>query len=165
MAACAPTFVTGPIVGALADKYGAEWIITPCLLFSTLWFPFLILTGSLAGFVMFFALATVFLSCALTPVGLEVAMVARDIEGMSEIHQFAAMNIAFSTSTAIGAIVGGQMYNSSSAGWSAVIWRISPAVVTEAIAHAGWAGSPSHAAQSLCLSRSSSLAIRPCSGE
>ncbi len=114
---------------------------------------------------MFFALATVFLSCALTPVGLEVAMVARDIEGMSEIHQFAAMNIAFSTSTAIGAIVGGQMYNSSSAGWSAVIWRISPAVVTEAIAHAGWAGSPSHAAQFLCLSRSSSLAIRPCSGE
>lgn len=125
MAACAPTFVTGPIVGALADKYGAEWIITPCLLFSTLWFPFLILTGSLAGFVMFFALATVFLSCALTPVGLEVAMVARDIEGMSEIHQFAAMNIAFSTSTAIGAIVGGQMYNSSSAGWSAVMANFS----------------------------------------
>lgn len=49
-------------------------------------------------------------------------MVARNIDGVSEIHQFAAMNIAFAISSAIGTIVGGQMYDHVPNGWAATIW-------------------------------------------
>ncbi|CAD6570457.1 MAG: hypothetical protein TREMPRED_005852 [Tremellales sp. Tagirdzhanova-0007] len=121
LASSAPTFVTGPIVGALADNFGAEWIIAPSLIMALPWLPLLILRNSLPGFVVFFALSQIFMSCALGPVGLEVAMAARSIEGMSEIHQFAAMNVAFSISTSIGAVVGGQMYGNVSSGWTAVV--------------------------------------------
>lgn len=56
VAACAPTFITGPLVGALADKFGSEWIITPFLLVSLPWFPLLILKNSLPGFIVYFAM-------------------------------------------------------------------------------------------------------------
>ena len=57
VAASAPTFVTGPIVGALADKFGAEWIIAPSLIMTLPWLPLLILKKSLPGFVVFFAMS------------------------------------------------------------------------------------------------------------
>ncbi|ORX37801.1 major facilitator superfamily domain-containing protein [Kockovaella imperatae] len=122
LAASAPTFITGPIIGALADKYGAEWIMAPSLLLSAPWLPLLILKNSLPGFIVYFALSQTFFSCALGPVGLELAMAAREVEGMSEIHQFSAMNLAFSISSAIGSVVGGQMYDRLNHGWEAVCW-------------------------------------------
>jgi hypothetical protein len=62
VAAAAPTFLTGPIVGALADKWGAEWIIAPSLVLTLPWLPLMLLTGSLPGFIIFFALASSFLA-------------------------------------------------------------------------------------------------------
>ncbi|WVQ95955.1 hypothetical protein IAU59_003054 [Kwoniella sp. CBS 9459] len=122
LAAAAPTFVAGPVIGALADKYGSEWIIFPALVLALPWLPLMGLKSSLAGFMVFFALAEVAISCAAGPAGLEVTMVARETDGISEIHQFAAMNIAFAISTSVGAVVGGQMYDHISNGWWAVIW-------------------------------------------
>nr|XP_019009454.1 uncharacterized protein I206_06103 [Kwoniella pini CBS 10737]OCF48235.1 hypothetical protein I206_06103 [Kwoniella pini CBS 10737] len=57
LAAAAPTFVSGPIIGALADKYGAEFIMLPCLIFALPWLPLMILNQSLAGFIVLFALS------------------------------------------------------------------------------------------------------------
>ncbi|WVW87013.1 hypothetical protein I302_109069 [Kwoniella bestiolae CBS 10118] len=122
LAAAAPTFFTGPIVGALADKYGAEFIMLPCLAFALPWLPLMILKKSLAGFIVLFALAEVALQCASGPAGLEVTIVARQTPGISEIHQFAAMNVAFAISTSIGAVVGGQMYDHLPSGWAAICW-------------------------------------------
>ncbi|KGB77925.2 hypothetical protein CNBG_4012 [Cryptococcus deuterogattii R265] len=122
LAAAAPTFFCGPIVGALADKYGAEWIMLPSIILTLPWLPLMLLNKSLAGFIVFFALAELFANCAMAPTGLEVTMVARKVEGVSEIHQFAAMNIAFAISTAIGTIAGGQMYDHVAKGWVAAIW-------------------------------------------
>ncbi|WVN87705.1 uncharacterized protein L203_102893 [Cryptococcus depauperatus CBS 7841] len=122
LAAAAPAFFAGPIIGALADKYGAEFLMFPSLIFSLPFMPLLLLKKSLAGFIVTFAFATLFPSCALAPTGLEVAMVARNIEGISEIHQFAAMNIAFAVSIAVGTVVGGQMYDHLPNGWTAVCW-------------------------------------------
>ncbi|OCF34316.1 hypothetical protein I316_03830 [Kwoniella heveanensis BCC8398] len=120
LAAAAPTFFAGPVIGALADKYGSEWIILPSLTLALPWLPLMGLKSSLAGFMVFFALAEVAISCAAGPAGLEVTMVAR--ETVSDIDQFAAMNIAFAISTSVGAVVGGQMYDHISNGWWAVIW-------------------------------------------
>ncbi|KAK8849598.1 hypothetical protein IAR55_004933 [Kwoniella newhampshirensis] len=122
LAAAIPTFISGPVVGAMADKWGAEYIILPTIIMGLPWLPLMILRKSLPGFVVFFAIAEFFLSCAMGPTGLEVTMVARNIEGISEIHQFAAMNIAFAISTALGTVVGGQIYDHLSNGWAAVIW-------------------------------------------
>ncbi|WWC95742.1 hypothetical protein V866_002608 [Kwoniella sp. B9012] len=122
LAAAAPTFITGPIVGALADKYGSEFIMLPCLAFALPWLPLMILKKSLAGFIVLFALAEVALQCASGPAGLEVTIVARQTPGISEIHQFAAMNVAFAISTSIGAVVGGQMYDHLPSGWAAICW-------------------------------------------
>ncbi len=58
VAASAPTFATGPIVGALADKYGAEFIIMPSLLAAVPWLPLMILKGSLPAFIVFFSFAS-----------------------------------------------------------------------------------------------------------
>ena len=79
VAAAAPTFVTGPLVGSLADKFGAEWIIAPGLLFSAPWLALMILKSSLAGFIVYFALSQTLLGCSMAPVGLEVAMAAREV--------------------------------------------------------------------------------------
>ncbi|WWD20223.1 hypothetical protein CI109_104699 [Kwoniella shandongensis] len=122
LAAAAPTFISGPVVGAMADKWGAEFIMLPALIMILPWLPLMLLSKSIAGFIVFFAIAEFFLSCAMGPTGLEVTMVARNIDGISEIHQFAAMNIAFAISTAIGTVAGGQMYDHLTNGWAAVIW-------------------------------------------
>ncbi|WVQ79320.1 hypothetical protein IAT38_001417 [Cryptococcus sp. DSM 104549] len=122
LAAAAPTFFCGPIIGALADKYGAEWIMFPSIILTLPWLPLLLLKKSLAGFIIIFALANLFPNCAMSPTGLEVTMVARNKEGISEIHQFAAMNVAFAVSTAIGTVAGGQMYDHVPQGWVAVCW-------------------------------------------
>ena len=96
MAASAPSFITGPIIGALADKYGAEWIMFPSFVFAAPWIPLMILKFSLPAFVVFFALCggwhhgwlstfrrtehlVTASSCALGPVGLEVALAARQV--------------------------------------------------------------------------------------
>ncbi|RXK41833.1 hypothetical protein M231_00832 [Tremella mesenterica] len=122
LAAAAPTFAAGPIIGHLADKYGSEWFVAPSMLLTLPWFPLLILNNSLAGFIIFFALGNLFLNCALGPVSLELSLVAKDMPGIGEIHQFAGMNIAFAISTSVGAVVGGQLYDHASNGWVAVSW-------------------------------------------
>ena len=55
LAAAAPTFVSGPLIGALADKYGSEWFIAPFLIASMPFLPLLILDYNLAGFIVYFA--------------------------------------------------------------------------------------------------------------
>ncbi|EIW71600.1 hypothetical protein TREMEDRAFT_67860 [Tremella mesenterica DSM 1558] len=122
LAAAAPTFAAGPIIGHVADKYGSEWFVAPSMLLTLPWFPLLILNNSLAGFIIFFALGNLFLNCALGPVSLELSLVAKDMPGIGEIHQFAGMNIAFAISTSVGAVVGGQLYDHASNGWVAVSW-------------------------------------------
>jgi hypothetical protein len=67
VAAAAPTFLTGPIVGALADKWGAEWFMASSLLFTLPWIPLMLLTGSLPGFIIFFALASEYIPMCQCP--------------------------------------------------------------------------------------------------
>lgn len=57
MAAAAPTFFCGPIVGALADKYGAEWLMLPAMVLTLPWLPLMLLKKSLGAFIVFFALS------------------------------------------------------------------------------------------------------------
>lgn len=120
--ASAPTFIAGPVIGHFSDKYGSEWIMFPFLVFILPWLPLLILRSSLVGFIFYFTLSNLGLACALGPTGLEITLAARGKKGLTEIHQFAAMNVAFAVSTCVGAIAGGQMYDHVEKGWEAVCW-------------------------------------------
>ncbi|TYJ58873.1 hypothetical protein B9479_000305 [Cryptococcus floricola] len=126
LAAAAPTLIAGPIVGALSDKFGAEMIMLPCMVLLLPWPPLLLLKNNLAGFIVYFVFVNLFSTCAMNPSGLEATMVARNIQGVSEIHQFGAMEIAFALSNALGTLAGGQFYDNipNHQGWTAVIWFI-----------------------------------------
>ncbi|ODN95222.1 hypothetical protein L198_04610 [Cryptococcus wingfieldii CBS 7118] len=120
LAAAAPTLIAGPIVGALSDKFGAEMIMLPCMILLLPWPPLLLLRNSLAELIVYSVFVNLFSTCAMNPSGLEATMVARNIQGVSEIHQFGAMEIAF------GTLAGGQFYHKipNHQGWTAVIWFI-----------------------------------------
>ncbi len=110
-----PSFFIGPLAGWASDKIGTEWVAGAILLFCAPWVPLLTLTSSLPAFIVFFA-------CANTVASLEVAIVSKFRPGISEIHEFAAMNLAFAISSAVGAVVGGQILNNVKNGWNVICW-------------------------------------------
>lgn len=58
LVASIPTFLTGPLAGAAADKWGAQVVTAPCILLALPWFPSMQLKSSFAGFIIFFMLAS-----------------------------------------------------------------------------------------------------------
>lgn len=122
LAGAAPAFFTGPLAGWLSDKYGTEWVIGGTLLLCLPWIPLMTRTDSLAGFIVYFAFTNIVATSLNAVASLEVAIVSKYREGISEIHEFAAMNLAFAVSSAVGAIAGGQIYNALSNGWEVVCW-------------------------------------------
>jgi MFS family permease len=95
LAAAAPAFFVGPVSGWLADKYGPEKVLVPTIIFCLPWIPLLILKTSLAGFIVFFAFTNMGGTMLNSVASLEMARVSHFKPGISEIHQFAAMNVAF----------------------------------------------------------------------
>jgi hypothetical protein len=95
--AAAPTFVTGPLAGHIADLYGAEWVIGPGLFLTLPFFALLIPQAGMAFFIVMFTIQNALLSTGIGPIGVEFAAAARTManKGASEIHEFAAMNFVF----------------------------------------------------------------------
>lgn len=98
--AAAPTFVTGPLAGHIADLYGAEWVIGPGLLLTLPFFALLVPQAGMAYFIVMFTLQNALLSTGIGPIGVEFAAAAKTMANMgaSEIHEFAAMNFVFGKS-------------------------------------------------------------------
>ncbi|KAK6908819.1 hypothetical protein I204_01896 [Kwoniella mangroviensis CBS 8886] len=120
LATAVPCLITSPVEGWLADKIGAEWILSPAAILSAPFPLLMMLSKSLPGFIICFVLFFVLLNSTLAPVGVEVAAVAAQNRGISELHQFAALNLAWSISGAVGTIIGGQLYDH--VGWNAICW-------------------------------------------
>ncbi|ODO05638.1 hypothetical protein I350_04697 [Cryptococcus amylolentus CBS 6273] len=119
-----PTLISGPIVGYCADRWGAEWVMLPSMLLVLPWPPLMLETGGIGAFIVYFLFFNLFSNCAFYPSGLESTIIARRTQGISEIHQFGIMEVAFATATAVGTLVGGHVYDEvpSNAGWDAVMW-------------------------------------------
>lgn len=141
LAAAAPAFFCGPISGYLADKLGPEVVLIPILLLVLPWMPLMILKVSLPGFMVFFAV----LNCCATILNviasIEMAIASKYKQGISEIHEFAALNLAFAVSSAIGAVVGGQIYDAAPNGWDIVCWICFACFAVSAIPPFLWTGS------------------------
>lgn len=119
----APEFFIGPVAGWVADKFGPEWLILPAILVNLPWLPLLTLRKSIVGFFIVFA-CTGFTENAINiGASIELAHVSKMREGIGSIHQFAALNLAFSVSLAVGSVIGGQIYDHVvPKGWDVICW-------------------------------------------
>jgi hypothetical protein len=120
--AAAPSFFGGPLAGHIADQVGAEWIVAPTLIYALPWVPLMTWHKDIAPFIVFYALGLLAIMILNSISSLEMAIVAKFKPGISEIHMFATMNLVFAVSSAVGAIVGGQIYGHVRNGWDVICW-------------------------------------------
>ncbi|KAG6919544.1 hypothetical protein DXG01_004207 [Tephrocybe rancida] len=120
LASVIPTIFASPLTGWYTDKKGPEWVTVISLILSLPWGLVVIIDGSLALFIVSYALKVFFVSGVISPVTAELAYVAQGIEGVGYAHVYAVFNIAFGVGTAVGPIIGGQMYDHIKRGWLAL---------------------------------------------
>ncbi|KAF5377253.1 hypothetical protein D9615_006365 [Tricholomella constricta] len=120
LAAVVPTLFSAPITGWYADKKGSEWVTFICLLLALPWWVVVIIRGPLALFTVAFAVETFFTSGVISPLTAELAAIARELEGVGYAHVYGAFNIAYGIGSAVGPIIGGQVYDNVKHGWTAL---------------------------------------------
>ncbi|PBK85793.1 MFS general substrate transporter [Armillaria gallica] len=120
LASVIPTLFASPLSGWLADLRGASIVIIIALVFSVPWYVVMIIDGHLALFITAFACAYFFASGVLSPLTVELASVARSIDGIGYAHVYGAFNLAYGIGTTVGPVVGGQMYDHINKGWLAI---------------------------------------------
>ncbi|TFK57595.1 MFS general substrate transporter [Heliocybe sulcata] len=120
IASVVPTLISSPIAGWLADKCGAEWVTAPMLILSIPWWLIVIINGHVALFIVAFAIQSLFTAGALAPITAELAAVARTFDEIGYAHVYGAFNLAYGVGSAVGPLIGGQIYDHTSRGWLAV---------------------------------------------
>ncbi|PBK69466.1 MFS general substrate transporter [Armillaria solidipes] len=120
LASVIPTLFASPLSGWLADLRGPSIVIIIALVLSVPWYVVMIVDGHLALFITAFACAYFFASGVLSPLTVELASVARSIDGIGYAHVYGAFNLAYGIGTTVGPVVGGQMYDHINKGWLAI---------------------------------------------
>ncbi|OCH84423.1 MFS general substrate transporter [Obba rivulosa] len=120
VAAVIPTVFSSALAGWWTDRKGTAVISVVCLILSLPWWGLLILQRSLALFVVAFALQSFFISGTVAPFTAELAAVTKALEGVGYAHVYGAFNIAFGLGSALGPIIGGQLYDHLLQGWMAI---------------------------------------------
>ncbi|KAG1716792.1 hypothetical protein ID866_390 [Astraeus odoratus] len=115
-----PALVSSPLSGWLCDRVGADYITSLCLILTVPWWILLTLRNSLALFIISLALQSFFVGGVVPPVTAELAAVSRNMQGVGYAHVYGAFNLAFGIGTALGPIVGGQIYDHVPHGWTAL---------------------------------------------
>ncbi|KAI0033742.1 major facilitator superfamily domain-containing protein [Vararia minispora EC-137] len=117
IAAVVPTFFSSPFAGWCADKWGAEWVTVLYISLSLPWMCLLVVEASLAFFIVMYGLNGLFVAALAAPVTAELAAVSRSIPDIGYAHVYGAFNLAYGIGSAIGPIIGGQIYNHVANGW------------------------------------------------
>ncbi|KAK7468483.1 hypothetical protein VKT23_002990 [Stygiomarasmius scandens] len=120
LAGVIPTLFSTPITGYISDRFGTAWITIICLLFSLPWWVVLVVELNVALFVASFAIENFFTSGVISPLMAELAAVAREEEGIGYAHVYAAFNLAYGIGSAIGPIIGGQIFDHVRRGWMVI---------------------------------------------
>ncbi|GAA5856359.1 hypothetical protein JCM9279_005738 [Rhodotorula babjevae] len=117
-----PTFFFSPLAGWISDKHGTKWLVFGGLLLSLPAYLLLIIRGPLPLFIFFLAILGVSISFFITPITLELSIVAADTPAISTAHVFGAFNLAFSVGALIGPIIAGQILSAvgTTRGWLAL---------------------------------------------
>ncbi|CDO70927.1 hypothetical protein BN946_scf184829.g35 [Trametes cinnabarina] len=122
IAAIVPSFVSSPVSGWYADRGGTIVSTLVCLIGAIPFWCLLTVHSNLAYFIVMFALLNLFSTGAISPITAEFAMVTRSLEGVGYGHVYGAFNVAYGIGSALGPVIGGQLYDhvSSSRGWLAL---------------------------------------------
>ncbi|KAI0344078.1 MFS general substrate transporter [Trametopsis cervina] len=120
LAGVVPTLVSAPVAGWLSDTKGPEWISTISFIVGIPWWGLIAIRGSLAEFIVFYAILNFFTAAILSPLSAELASIARSHEGVGYAHVYGAFNMAFGVGAALGPIIGGQLYQHLRKGWLAI---------------------------------------------
>ncbi|KIM54249.1 hypothetical protein SCLCIDRAFT_1222218 [Scleroderma citrinum Foug A] len=118
LASFIPTLISSPLSGWLSDRIGNDYIIFVCLVFTIPWWILLARRSSVVLFIMSFALQSFFVGGVVPPVTSELATVSRNLPGVGYAHVYGAFNLAFGIGTAVGPVIGGQIYSHIRHGWT-----------------------------------------------
>jgi len=120
LAALVPALISSPLAGLLTDRKGSDYLTCTCLFLALPWWVVLTFRKSMPLFVLSLALQSFFVSGVVPPVTAELAAVSRNMKGVGYAHVYGAFNLAFGIGTAVGPILGGQIYDRARHGWTAV---------------------------------------------
>ncbi|KAL4265133.1 Major Facilitator Superfamily Vesicular Transporter [Pleurotus pulmonarius] len=141
IAGLAPSLLSSPIAGYLSDKMGPEWVLPFALLLAIPWWLLLIIRKELGMFIAFFVFASFSVSAVISPVTAELATVSRHIKGVGFAHVYGAFNVAFGVGSALGPIVGGQLYDHvKKYGWTIICVFIAGILVASLPLVLWWSG-------------------------
>ncbi|KAI6045153.1 MFS general substrate transporter [Pisolithus marmoratus] len=115
-----PALISSPVAGWLADHIGTDYITVLCLAFAAPWWLVLTLRRFLALFITALALQSFFVGGVVPAVTSELAAVSRNMQGVGYAHVYGAFNLAFGIGTAVGPVIGGQIYDHVRSGWTAL---------------------------------------------
>ncbi|KAG0697793.1 major facilitator superfamily domain-containing protein [Suillus ampliporus] len=120
LASVVPALISSPLAGYLVDQKGSDYITSICLFLALPWWIVLTLRQSLPLFIFALAAQSFFVSGVVAPVTAELASVSRNMAGVGYAHVYGAFNLAFGIGTAVGPVIGGQIYDRAKHGWTAV---------------------------------------------
>ncbi|KAG1841315.1 major facilitator superfamily domain-containing protein [Suillus subalutaceus] len=107
-----------PLAGFYVDRAGSDYITCICLFLALPWWIVLTLQRSLPLFIFALAAQCFFVSGVVAPVTTELASVSRKMAGVGYAHVYGAFNLAFGIGTAVGPVIGGQIYDRARHGWT-----------------------------------------------
>ncbi|KIJ51850.1 hypothetical protein M422DRAFT_223517 [Sphaerobolus stellatus SS14] len=116
-----PTLLSGFISGKISDKTGSGLICTIVFLLAIPWPLIMIIHRNFALIITAAVFAFFFLAGALTPITTELDSVARLNPGIGFTHVYGAFNMAYGLGSAVGPLIGGQLYDHVENGWAAVM--------------------------------------------
>lgn len=120
LAAVLPALISSPLAGYYVDQVGSDYITCICLLLALPWWIVMTLRQSLPLFIFSLAAQSFFVSGVVAPVTTELASVSRKMAGVGYAHVYGAFNLAFGIGTAVGPVIGGQIYDRARHGWTAL---------------------------------------------
>ncbi|KAJ7124834.1 MFS general substrate transporter [Mycena crocata] len=120
LAGVIPTLFSAPLAGWYTDRQGVEWLSAICIALALPWWVVMIIQRSLALFITAYALGSFFVSGVLSPVMAELAAVSRGIDGVGYGHVYGAFNLVYGIGSALGPVIGGQIYAHLRQGWMVI---------------------------------------------
>ncbi|KAF9535749.1 major facilitator superfamily domain-containing protein [Crepidotus variabilis] len=120
LASVIPTIFSGILSGIWVDRSGTEWPTFISLIMAIPWWIIVVIEYRLALFITAFGFEAFFSSAVLAPVTTELAAVAREMDGIGYGHVYGAFNLVYGLGSALGPVIGGQIYAHVDRGWLAL---------------------------------------------
>ncbi|KAI0762569.1 MFS general substrate transporter [Fomes fomentarius] len=120
LAVVIPTFISSPLSGWYSDRGGTTLSTLICLMGTIPFWVLIFIKGPLAYFIVMFGCLYFFASALISPITAEFASASRSMDGVGFGHTYGAFNVAYGIGSAIGPVIGGQIYDHATRSWMAL---------------------------------------------